>query len=151
VEVNVQDLARSEILSILAEGRDMTIATIRSDGYPQATTVNYVHQDLSIYFGCDRSSQKARNLASNAKISAAINVPYSTPDDIRGISLGGEAHLVSEAGEIETVSRLMFRRFPRLNLYAGDPGSLVFYRVTSKVISLINHRLGFGRSQLIYL
>lgn len=38
----------------------MTIATIRDDGYPQATVVGFVHDGLTIYFGSDRNSQKAR-------------------------------------------------------------------------------------------
>jgi hypothetical protein len=33
---------REEILSVLKGATDMTIATIRPDGYPQATTVSYV-------------------------------------------------------------------------------------------------------------
>ncbi len=145
------DPERSEILSILTDARDMTIATVRGDGYPQATTVNFVHQDFLIYFGCSRNSQKAQNLERNARVSATINVPYSTADHIRGISLGGEAHPVSSASETEMVSRLMFRRFPRIALYAGTPESLGFYRVTPKVFSLINHRFGFARSRLVPL
>lgn len=140
---------RLEILGILADARDMTIATVRSDGHPQATTVNFAHKDFSIYFGCARNSQKAHNLGRDARVSATINVPYSAPDHIRGVSLGGEAHPVSAASETEMVSRLMFRRFPRLALYAGTPETLAFYRVTPKVFSLINHRYGFAHSRLV--
>jgi hypothetical protein len=43
--------AQKEILSILTGANDMTLATIREDGYPQATTVTYVNYDLTIYFG----------------------------------------------------------------------------------------------------
>ena len=32
-----------EIISILDDANDMTIATVREDGYPQATTVSYVN------------------------------------------------------------------------------------------------------------
>jgi pyridoxamine 5'-phosphate oxidase-like protein len=42
---------RQEILSILKAGGEMTIATVRPDGYPPATTVNYVSDGLLIYFG----------------------------------------------------------------------------------------------------
>ena len=34
---------KQEILSILDDASDMTIATVRKDGYPQATTVSYVN------------------------------------------------------------------------------------------------------------
>jgi nitroimidazol reductase NimA-like FMN-containing flavoprotein (pyridoxamine 5'-phosphate oxidase superfamily) len=50
---------KQEILSILDEANDMTIATVRKDGYPQATTVSYINDGLKIYFGCAANSQKA--------------------------------------------------------------------------------------------
>ena len=54
---------RQEIISILDDANDMTIATVREDGYPQATTVSYVNDGFTIYFGCAAASQKAQNLA----------------------------------------------------------------------------------------
>ena len=45
-----------EIISILDDANDMTIATVREDGYPQATTVSYVNDGLKIYFGCAAAS-----------------------------------------------------------------------------------------------
>ena len=58
---------KKEILSILDDASDMTIATVREDGYPQATTVSYVNDGLTIYFGCAANSQKAGNLARTAR------------------------------------------------------------------------------------
>jgi hypothetical protein len=52
---------RGEILSILNAADEMTVATIRPDGYPQATTVNYVSDGFAIYFGCAAECQKVRN------------------------------------------------------------------------------------------
>ena len=41
------------IASITANMRnDMTIATVREDGYPQATAISYVNDGLAISFGC---------------------------------------------------------------------------------------------------
>jgi nitroimidazol reductase NimA-like FMN-containing flavoprotein (pyridoxamine 5'-phosphate oxidase superfamily) len=51
-----------EITSILDDANDRTIATVRHDGYPQATTVSYVNDSLVIYFGCAAQSQKAKNM-----------------------------------------------------------------------------------------
>ena len=45
-----------EIISILDNAIDITIATVRQDGYPQATTVSYVNDGLKIYFGCAEES-----------------------------------------------------------------------------------------------
>jgi hypothetical protein len=87
---------REEILSILKGAGDMTTATIRPDGYPQATTVSYVSEGLVIYFGCAAESQKARNLALNDKVSLTVTLPYFNWDEIRGLSLGGRATPVTD-------------------------------------------------------
>ncbi len=50
---------REQIIAILDAADDLTIATIRHDGYPQATTVSFVNDGLAIYFGTGTESQKA--------------------------------------------------------------------------------------------
>ena len=47
-----------QIISVIDEVNDLTIATSRDDGYPQATTVSYVNDGLTIYFGTASHSQK---------------------------------------------------------------------------------------------
>ena len=42
---------QEKIAAILARATDMTIATVRPDGFPQATTVGYVNDGLTLYFG----------------------------------------------------------------------------------------------------
>ena len=39
---------RQQILTLLDEHRIMTIATLRPDGWPQATTVGYASEGLAI-------------------------------------------------------------------------------------------------------
>jgi len=43
---------RQKILAILDAHRIMTIATLRPDGWPQATTVGYANEGLTLYFLC---------------------------------------------------------------------------------------------------
>ena len=43
---------KSKILELLDQHRIMTIATLRPDGWPQATTVGYTSQGLILYFLC---------------------------------------------------------------------------------------------------
>jgi nitroimidazol reductase NimA-like FMN-containing flavoprotein (pyridoxamine 5'-phosphate oxidase superfamily) len=50
----------------------MTLATNRPDGWPQATTVGYVNDGLTIYFLCSPQSQKAANLARDSRVSLTI-------------------------------------------------------------------------------
>lgn len=142
---------REEILSILASANDMTIATIRSDGYPQATTVSYANDGLILYFGCAGISQKARNLARNGKVSLTINLPYTDWGEIRGVSMGGRAAHISEPREIEQAAQFLARKFPRgVAEYASDgmPG-IAFFRITPEVISVLDYRKGFGHTDMV--
>jgi hypothetical protein len=61
--------------AILEAGGEMTVATVRPDGYPQANTVNYVSDGLVIYFGCAAESQKVRNIGCNDKVSLTVTPP----------------------------------------------------------------------------
>ena len=71
-----------KILAILGGGSEMTIATVRPDGFPQATTVSYVHDGLKLYFGTAADSQKARNIALNDKVSLTVSLPYDRTEEI---------------------------------------------------------------------
>ena len=150
LEVKVDPDLREEILSILKRAGEMTIATIRSDGYPQATTVNYVSDGLIIYFGCAAESQKARNIAFNDRVSLSITLPSFNWEEIRGLSMGGRASPVTDAAEISRVSELMLRKFPQILRYAlaGKKG-VYLVRITPEVISVLDYRKGFGHTDLV--
>jgi uncharacterized protein YhbP (UPF0306 family) len=140
-----------EILTILAGASDMTLATIRADGYPQATTVSYANDDLTLYFGCGGVSQKARNLARNDKVSLTINLPYADWGEIRGVSVGGRAALVSDPQEAERAGQLLLRKFPvGIAEYAsGGLEGVALFRVMPEVISVLDYRKGFGHTDLV--
>jgi general stress protein 26 len=143
---------REEILSILRSAGEMTIATVRPDGYPQATTVNYVSDGLAIYFGCAAESQKARNIESNGKVSLTVTLPSFNWEEIRGLSMGGRAAPVTDAKEINRVSELMLRKFPQILRYALTGKKGVFLvRITPEVISVLDYRKGFGHADLVKL
>ncbi len=48
-----------QIISIINDVDDMTIATVREDGFPQATTVSYINDGLTIYFMTAADGQKS--------------------------------------------------------------------------------------------
>jgi nitroimidazol reductase NimA-like FMN-containing flavoprotein (pyridoxamine 5'-phosphate oxidase superfamily) len=141
---------KAEITSILDGANDMTIATIREDGYPQATTVSYVNDGLAIYFGCAAQSQKARNIARNAKVSLTINLPYASWNDIRGLSIGGKAKPVTDPAQIDEVAQLMCEKFSQISPYAPtEVEGIELFRVTPEVVSILDYRKGFGHTDLV--
>ena len=63
----IDDTLKSKILELLDQHQLMTLATNRPDGWPQATTVGYVNDGLTI-----SQSQKAANLARGSRVSLTI-------------------------------------------------------------------------------
>jgi nitroimidazol reductase NimA-like FMN-containing flavoprotein (pyridoxamine 5'-phosphate oxidase superfamily) len=151
--IPMSDAARRAALAILDAARDMTVATNRGDGFPQATVVSFVSDGLKIYFGCSLKSQKAHNLARDDRVSATVTPPYRDWSEIRGLSIGGRARLVSDEMEKMRVSELMLRRFPQVVDYVkqGDSADLGMFRIDAEVISLLDYARGFGHAELMHL
>jgi hypothetical protein len=81
----------------------MTIATLRPDGWPQATTVGYVSEGLDLYFLCGQDSQKAHNLAVHDRVSLTIDHDTSNIMAITGLSMAGHAQAVESRAEAERI------------------------------------------------
>jgi nitroimidazol reductase NimA-like FMN-containing flavoprotein (pyridoxamine 5'-phosphate oxidase superfamily) len=69
----------------------MTIAAVRPDGWPQATTVGYVNEGLTLYSLCGLNSQKAVNLTRD-RVSLTIDHDTSRVMEITGLSMAAHAN-----------------------------------------------------------
>src|SRR5579872_6472677 len=103
---------RRKILALLDEHRIMTIATLRPDGWPQATTVGYGNDGLTIYFLCGPDSQKAANLDRDNRVSLAIDDDTGQVLAIEGLSMAARAQAVTDATEADKALQLMLGRYP---------------------------------------
>jgi general stress protein 26 len=146
----MNEAQKIEIAAILREGKDLTLATVRPDGFPQATTVSYASDGLAIYFGCDPTSPKARNIAADDRVSLTVNLPYDDWAQIRGVSLAGHAKRVADPAEIGRVGKLFLEKFPEIAQFM-TPGSEppTIFRVTPQVVSILDYRQGFGHTELV--
>jgi nitroimidazol reductase NimA-like FMN-containing flavoprotein (pyridoxamine 5'-phosphate oxidase superfamily) len=144
---------RQFILNLLGATHDLTLATLRPDGYPQATVVSFVNDGLTLYAGIGLDSQKAHNIRQNDKVSASVTPPYADWQHIRGLSLAGRAAIVGDPEETAHAADLMLFRFPQLRqlMQAGGsanwPGA-VFVRITPTIISVLDYEQGFGHTEL---
>ena len=148
----MNDEIRQKILELLDGHRIMTIATLRPDGWPQATTVGYVNEGLTLYFLCGLDSQKARNLALDDRVSMTID--HDTPDvmAITGLSMAARAHTVTDRAEAEKVLRMLplkYRDAPPLPMKMPSPDEVRLFRVTPVVISVLDYTKGFGHTDLV--
>jgi nitroimidazol reductase NimA-like FMN-containing flavoprotein (pyridoxamine 5'-phosphate oxidase superfamily) len=89
----------TEILTLLDQHRIMTIATLRPDGWPRATTVGCANEGLTLHFLCGPQSQEAANLARDNRVSLTID--HNTPQvmEITGLSMVTHAQPVVDAVE----------------------------------------------------
>ncbi len=148
----MDEKTRKQIISIIDAVDDMTVATVRADAYPQATTVSYVNDGLTLYFGTFVDSQKARNIAANNRVSLTINRDYDSWDEIEGLSLAGRATPVSEPDEQDKVTRLISAKFPQGDDYMPEGASqddMIIFRIDPEVISLLDYKRQFGHTELI--
>ncbi|MEJ1970381.1 MAG: pyridoxamine 5'-phosphate oxidase family protein [Rhizomicrobium sp.] len=138
-----------KIRRIIAEGNDMTIATIREDGFPQATTVSYIGDGIDICFGTGADSQKAKNIGRCNKVSLTINLPYADWEHIAGISAAGIAQRVTDAAELGRFGALTFAKFPQVLKYVpqGGNAALAVFRIRLSVASLLDYTQGFGHTE----
>lgn len=147
----MDDQIKQQILSVMNAHRVMTIATVRADGWPQATTVGYAHEGLTLYFLCGLDSQKAQNLARDDRVSITIDHDEPQVMKITGLSLAARAVRISDEKEAQRVMGLLIARYPQQSENPGElpPASAVaIFKATPEVISLLDYSKGFGHTEL---
>ena len=143
---------KTKILKLLDEHRIMTIATLRPDGWPQATTVGYASEGLTVYFLCGKDSQKAANLARDDRVSLTIDHDTSQVMEITGLSMAAHAQRVTGREEGEKILRLLMQKYPQqtgVPLQMPGPDEVALFRVTPKVISVLDYNKGFAHTDLV--
>ena len=148
----MDDTIRRAVLDLLDKNRIMSIATVRPDGWPQATTVGYSHEGLTLYFLCASDSQKATNIAADNRVSLTINSDVDQMMDIRGLSMAAHAEPVEDVAEKQRfLDRLVAAYPPQENLQMQLPPleAIHVMKLTPVVISLIDYTKGFGHTDLV--
>jgi nitroimidazol reductase NimA-like FMN-containing flavoprotein (pyridoxamine 5'-phosphate oxidase superfamily) len=150
----MDDSLRDKILALLNEHRIMTVATLRADGWPQATTVGYANEGMTIWFLCGLESQKAKNLARDDRVS--ITIDHDTADimAITGLSMAARAHRVTDRREAEKVIRMLPLKYPdaapaTASLKMPNPDEVAIFRVEPKIISVLDYTKGFAHTDLV--
>lgn len=148
----MDDEIRSKILTLLDQHRIMTVATLRPDGWPQATTVGYVNEALTLYFLCGLDSQKARNLDRDDRISLTIDHDTADLMSITGLSMAAHAHPITDRSEADRVLRMLPLKYPDappLPMRMPSADEVRLFRVTPVVISVLDYSKGFGHTDLV--
>ena len=140
------------VLRLLDQHRVMRLATLRPDGWPQATTVGYGNDGMTLYFLCGLDSQKAANLTRDDRVSLTVDHDTAQVMEITGLSIAARAQAVTDPAEGEKAMRLMMQKYPQQNsmpLPMPKFSEVRVFRVTPAIISVLDYSKGFGHTDLV--
>jgi general stress protein 26 len=143
---------RNFINQVMEHQPDLTLATLRKDGWPQANTVSYAHDGLVLYFGTAKDSQKVKNIKHCDKVSLTINDDYQGDwNKIKGISMAATATILKNKQEVQHAIDCIIKRFPAAANWASleDLANMAYLKLTPSVISLLDYEQGFGHTEQV--
>jgi nitroimidazol reductase NimA-like FMN-containing flavoprotein (pyridoxamine 5'-phosphate oxidase superfamily) len=148
----MNETIKQKILALLDQHRIMTLATLRPDGWPQATTVGYVNDGFTLYFLCGLDSQKAANLAKDNRVSLTIDHDSDQIMEITGLSMAARVSAVTDRAEAERVLSMLPLKYPAQKSLPGPmpkPEDVRIFRLTPVVISVLDYTKGFGHTDFV--
>jgi nitroimidazol reductase NimA-like FMN-containing flavoprotein (pyridoxamine 5'-phosphate oxidase superfamily) len=143
------DMERRAI-DLLNRHRLMTIATLRPDGWPQATMVGFVNDGTLIYFLISRTSQKFANIDRDQRVSITVGSDFDEPKQIKGLSIAAIASEITDPDQRDKAYKLLLERHPEFAIFPRpELKDAAFMRAAPKMITLIDYSKGFGHSDII--
>ena len=137
-------------VDILDRYRLMAIATLRADGWPQATMVSYANDGLLLYFIVSRASQKYANIARDSRVSIVVGRDFEDPSQIRALSIGANASEVRDPAQRERAIQLILERHPALGrLPRPDAKHSVVMRAYCSIVTILDYSKGFGHADVL--
>jgi len=148
VQAPDEQTLKGRILEILDENRTMAVATIRQDGWPQATVVNYLRAGRALYFVVARDSQKFANISRDSRVSIALGGGAGGPP--RGLSMAARVSEIVEPARIEEINKLIWG-LPPSSAFTPHPTSAnaAVLEALPQIISVIDYATPPGRSDLM--
>jgi uncharacterized protein len=125
----------------------LTLATHGADG-PHAAPVFFAADEaLRLYFYSDPNSQHSRHLAQDARAAVAFYPPSQDWQEIRGLQMQGQVHLLEPGPQWEQGWSCYRLKFPFVNALKAMVAQNALYVFTPHWIRLVDNRRGFGFKQ----
>lgn len=139
-------------ITILNANRMMTIATVRPDGWPQATIVGYANQGFRLYFLVYRRSQKFGNMAHDNRVAITVAREPSQLREAKAVYAGCSVREVTKPAERSQAWRLLVDRHPNLAEFApADDADVATMAADCKHVSVLDYSLGLGHCEALSL
>jgi nitroimidazol reductase NimA-like FMN-containing flavoprotein (pyridoxamine 5'-phosphate oxidase superfamily) len=139
-------------ITILDKNRIMTIATVRPDGWPQATIVGYANEGFRLYFLIYRASQKFENISKDNRIAISVGQEPRALREIKAVYAGCFAEEVTDLAERTHAWKLLAERHPNLTDLA-PPGrdEVATMKAQCKHLSVLDYSQGLGHAETLTL
>ncbi len=146
----MDEATRGLIERLLREHKILTLATVREDGYPQATIVGYVNEGFSIYVATFPESQKVHNIQASDKVSLAVGRDRDDWGMVQALSVGGRANVVQDPEEVKRVIALLDRKYPQLSgmPVPVEPHGISILAIHPEIITVLDYTKGFGHQDI---
>jgi nitroimidazol reductase NimA-like FMN-containing flavoprotein (pyridoxamine 5'-phosphate oxidase superfamily) len=137
-------------MDILGQHRLMALATVRPDGWPQATMVSYANDGLLLYFVISRGSQKFANIENDDRVSIVIGQDFHDPSTITALSIAAHASEIRDAAQRKEAIRMLLERHPGLRkLERPKPSHSVVMRAYPAIVTILDYSKGFGHADVL--
>jgi len=137
-------------VDILNQHRLMVIATLRPDGWPQATMVSYANEGLLLYFIISRASQKYANIQRDSRVSIVVGRDFEDLTQIKALSIAANASETRDPEQRERAIDLVLQRHPALaKLPRPDLGHSAVMRAYCSIVTILDYSKGFGHADLL--
>lgn len=137
--------------AILAGTNEMTMATLRADGSPHASTVSFASDGLLLFAAIGIDSHKAHDIRQDGRVALTVNAPFSNWNEIQGVSIDGVASMIDWPRGQEVASALLLKKLPAyVTLVGGSPHvpwpGMLFIRIVPTALTLLDYTKRFGHS-----
>lgn len=106
-------MTSAEIDAFLAEPHKLQLGTINPDGTPHLVTMYYAVFDSRIGFWTYRTSQKARNLERDPRLTCLVEAGEGY-DELHGVQINGRVSVITDEARIRDIGETVYGR------YAGE-------------------------------
>jgi PPOX class probable F420-dependent enzyme len=97
-------MSGQEVTDLLEHSRKVQLATIGPDGVPHLVSMYYVMMDGQITFWTYRTSQKARNLERDPRVTCLVETGEAY-FDLRGVQVQGTVRRIDDPARVRAIGR----------------------------------------------
>ena len=149
--VRLDEELRQVILGMYARQSEISLATVRADGWPQANVVDFWNIGLTMYFQSYEGASKVKNMEMDSRVSFTLTPPFDDFGEMVALSMAARAERVTNKAEIGDLYHLFLDRVPHMKAFARYEGDIAYpglamavYRLRPEMGCVVNFNKGYG-------